>query len=437
MLVWAFRIGSAAAIGAVHRFARRLLRRPPRIWHGFTPLHSTAWMVQAERTAGFPSMSVVTNTRALKYAIVRHEDFDRVFESESDRWDDVHWHALVHLLLHGDIWTAYFDCLFANVSDHRKNVAIFRLIRATGIRILVQPHGGDLACIGIFRTRYQWPERMQLDYPNWDLTAQKAIVDERVSLFGRFADFVLNGDAMFEAALPRSDAEFHTAPVDLELLRPTPPRRRDVPVIVHAPNHRNVKGTPFLLDALEALRRRGFAYELRMIEGIPRPEALAMYAEADIVADQFIIGAYGIFALEGLALGKPVMTYLDEVHLSRRVYNHPIVNTNPENMRDVLAALLTVPELRERLGAAGRASVERYHSFTALAEAWKRVYDQVWWDKPLDLQSTRIYDTDRGTRSLVEDPTVAEFWPVPVGDLMPQITEAVKRSRAGEMGSES
>lgn len=436
MFVWALRIGSAALAGAIYRFARRLLRRPPRIWHGFTPLHSTAWMVEAERTAGFPSMSVVTNTRALKYAIVRHEDFDRVFEGEADRWDDVHWHALIHLLLHGDIWTAYFDCLFANPSDHRKNVAIFKLIRASGIRIVVQPHGADLACIGIFRTRFQWPERMQLDYPSWDLTAQKAVVDERVALFGRFADFVLNGDAMFEAALPRSDGEFHTVGIDLDLLRPAP-ASNEVPLIIHAPNHRNVKGTPYLLDAADALRARGFAFELRMVEGVPRPEALKMYASADIIADQFIIGAYGIFALEGLSLGKPVMTYLDEVHLSRSVYNEPIVNTNPENLRDVLAVLIAVPELRTRLGAAGRASIERYHSFAAIAEPWKRVYDHVWWRKPLDLQSTLIYEPSRGTRPLIEDPAAEEFWPVPVRDLMPQIVEAVKRSRAGETGSES
>jgi hypothetical protein len=431
------RILSAALAGAVVRFARRLAGRPPRIWHGFSPLHSTAWMVQAERKAGFPSISVVTNTRALRYALVRPEDFDRVFEMETGRWDDVHWHALIHLLLHGDIWNAYFDCLFANASDHRKNVLIFRLIRSTGIRIVVQPHGGDLACLGIYHTRYQWPERMQLDYPTWDLAAYKPIVEERVALFARFADFVVAGDSMFEPALTRFDASFHAVPVDVELLRPTARPRRDVPVIIHAPNHRNVKGTPFLLEALETLRKLGFAFELRLIESVPRPEALKLYEDADIIADQFIIGAYGVFALEGLALGKPVLTYLDEEHLTRSVFNDPLVNTTLENMTGVLAALIAVPELRERLGAAGRASAVRYHSFDALAEVWGRVYDFAWRGKRPDFESTVIFETARGTRSLSEDPAAPEFWPVPVDDLMPQIAAALKRSSAGEIGSES
>lgn len=436
-LIWMMRIGGTAIAGACWRLARRIARRPPRIWHGFSPLHSTAWMVEAERTAGFPSMSVVTNTRASRYALVRAEDFDRVFEAEGGRWDDVQWRALVHLLLHGDIWTAYFDCLFANVVEHRKNVAIFRLIRATGIRIVVQQHGTELVCLGLYESRYQWPEKMQLDYPTWDLSTQKAVVQERIALFDRFADFVLAGDSTIEPILPRFDASFHTVAVDLERLRPSPHRRREVPVIVHAPNHRHVKGTPYLLEALETLRRRGFAFELRLVEGVPRHEALGMYADADIIADQFIIGAYGIFALEGLTLGKPVLTYLDETHLSRSVYNDPLVNTNPDNIREVLAAVIAVPELRERLGAAGRASAERYHSFSAIAEAWKRVYDHVWWGCPLDLESTLIFEKARGTRSLCEDPARAEFWPVPVNDLMPQISVALKRSGIGEIGSES
>jgi glycosyltransferase involved in cell wall biosynthesis len=438
MARWALRLGTAAVAGSIVRIARRIAGKPPRIWHGFSPLHSTSWMVRAERAAGFPSISVVTNTRAHKYALVRAEDFDRVFEdSAGARWDDVHWRALAHLLLHGDIWTAYFDCLFAHWSEHRKNVLIFRLIRLSGIRIVVQPHGSDWVCLGKITSRYDWPELMQRDYPSWDLAAQKPIVEERIALFDRFADFVIAGDSTIEPILPRFDAGFHTVGVDLELLRPVSRTPRDVPVILHAPNHRHVKGTPYLLEALEQLRARGFAFELRLIERVPRHEALAMYGDADIIADQFMIGGYGIFGLEGMALGRPVLTYMDETHLSRSVYNDPVVNTMPENIQRVLAVLIAVPELRERIGAASRKSIERYHSFEAVGEVWKRVYDNVWNGKPLDLESTRLFEPQRGTRSLSEDPAVPEFWPVPVDDLWPQIIEALKRSSAGEIGSAS
>ncbi|HEX7808739.1 MAG TPA: hypothetical protein VF608_08440 [Thermoanaerobaculia bacterium] len=442
VVLWIARVSIAAAAGAVWRFLRRLARRPPRIWHGFTPLHSTAWMVQAERTAGFPSLSVVTYARSTKYALVRNEDFDVVF-SEKGRWDDVHWLALVHLLLHGDIWNAYWDCLFFHWRDRTKNVLAFRLIRAAGIKIVVQPHGSDLLSLNRYKTRYDWPARAQLDYPTWDLTAQIEVVDARIAMFDRFAHFVIAGDTMFEPVVPRWDVSFHTVPVDLEKLAPsaTPPHNA-APVIIHAPNHRHVKGTYELLASLNRLRERGFAHELRLIEGVPRHEALAMYRDADIIADQFIMGGFGIFALEGLALGKPVLTYLDETHLTRSVYNHPLVNTTLENMDAVLAAMLAIPELRARIGAASRASVERYSSFEVLAEVWAQVYRHVWWGKQLALETTRAFERERGTRSLVEDPSVAEFWPVPVDDLLPRIRAAIaqateNRSSFGAIGSES
>ncbi|HEV7765977.1 MAG TPA: glycosyltransferase [Thermoanaerobaculia bacterium] len=424
---WVTLVLGAAFAGAVVRIVRRLLRCTPRIWHGFTPLHATAWMVQAERKAGFPSISVTINTRATRYALVRREDFDVVFENEADRWDDVHWLTLIHLLRNADIWNAYFDCLFFKQNEHWKNKVVFRLIRLAGIRIVVQPHGSDLMYTGNDRSRYRWTERAQLDYPNWDLAAYREVVESRIALFDRFASFILAGDKLYEPLFPRFDLSFHTVPVDTQQLVPADAPMRAVPVIIHAPNHRNIKGTAELLAALEYLKERGFPFELRLIEGVPRHEALQMYGDADIIADQFIMGAFGIFALEGMALGKPVLTYLDEPHLQDSTYSHPLVNTTLENMTRVLAVLHAVPELRRRIGLASRASVERYQSFAALAEVWTRIYRHVWWRQPLDLESTAPYDPRRPTRALAEDPTDPAFWPVPVDDLMQEIRAAVDR----------
>jgi len=420
------RISWAAIAGAVSRFARRIARRPPRIWHGISALHATKWMVESERKAGFPSISVVLNMRAVRFALVRPEDFDVVFESQGERSEDAHWRALAHLLRHGDVWNAYFDSLFFPHRETRKNVLAFRLIRLTGIRIVVQPHGSDLVCLGRYPSRYGWPERMQKDYPQWDLDEYREIVEARVDIFTRFAHVVLAGDSIYEAILPRWDLSFHTVPVDTASLVPRELPARAAPVIIHAPNHRHVKGTEYLLAAVERLRARGFELDLRLIEGVPRDEALRLYADADIVADQFIMGAFGIFALEGLALGKPVLTYLDEQHLQRSVYSHPIVNTTPENLEQVLAVLLAIPELRQRIGAASRASIERYQSFDAISQLWTRIYRHVWWNEPLDLTTTATFDPARRPRSLTEDPAEEEFWPVDVSDLMPRIRELAR-----------
>jgi hypothetical protein len=57
---------------------------------------------------------------------------------------------------------------------------------------------------------------------------------------------------------------------------------------------------------------------------------------------------------------------------------------------EVLAVLHAVPELRARVGAASRASVEKYQSFDAVAQVWTRIYRHVWWGEPLRLEQTII-----------------------------------------------
>jgi glycosyltransferase involved in cell wall biosynthesis len=279
------------------------------------------------------------------------------------------------------------------------------------------------------KTRYGWPERAQLDYPEWDLNAQRAVVETRVALFTRFAHFIIAGDSIFKQFLARWDVAFHTVPVDTERLQPPNPSvRAGSPLIIHAPNHRHVKGTEALLAACDELRAKGFVFDLRLVESVPRHEALDLYRDAAIIADQFTMGGFGIFALEGMALGKPVLTYLDEEHHTNPVFSHPIVNTTSENIRDVLAALLEIPELRRRIGDAARASVVRYQSFAVMGEVWTRIYRHMWWGEPLDLVSTRHFHPERGTRPLTEDPSQAEFWPVPVDDLIAHIATAIERA---------
>lgn len=386
-------------------------------------------MVLADRAAGYPSRSVVQHIKKIKPGLVCDEEFDVVIERPGVAWDEVHWLCLIDLLRHGDIWLAYFDCLFFGPEKTQANVWAFRLVRWAGIRIVVAPHGGDIAYRSRYVDRYDSITRKQLDYPEWDLQAFGVAACARIELFCRYASLVLAGDSNLQRFLPRKDILFKYFPIDCDELRPTDTAvaKNSPPLIMHAPNHRLMKGTDYLLDAVEGLRNAGIACSLELLEGIPREDALRRYQKADIIADQFCIGSFGVFATEGLALGKPVLTYLDQEHLGDPVFNLPVVNTNPENMTRVLAVLLQVPVLRERLSRIGRASVETYQSIPALAEVWDRIYRHVWWGASLDLQTTTHFSPERKPRAYTEDPSRADFWPVPVDDLMLEIHEALAK----------
>src|SRR5919106_1481369 len=80
-------------------------------------------------------------------------------------------------------------------------------------------------------------------------------------------------------------------------------------------------------------------------------------------ADAELIGWYGIFAIEAMALGKPVVTFLHDEAVRRTEeafgVEVPIVSATKETLRDQLEPLVADAEVRRRLGAASRTYVER------------------------------------------------------------------------------
>ncbi len=73
-----------------------------------------------------------------------------------------------------------------------------------------------------------------------------------------------------------------------------------VPVIVHAPSDREIKGTAVVLKAMDALRKNGYQFDFVLLEGVPNEEVVRMLKVADIVIDQPFTWI-GRFAIEALA----------------------------------------------------------------------------------------------------------------------------------------
>jgi glycosyltransferase involved in cell wall biosynthesis len=426
---WAIRILAAAVAGALVRTIRRLLGRPPRIWHGFWPLHTAADHALVDRLAGYPSHVVALQLSHIGYEIYQRERFDVVWEDLGVPPPDRHWKSLEHLLRHGDIWIAFFDCLFFP-GRNRLNEISFRLIRLAGIRIIAVTQGGDVVHRPRWVTRFDWVGRFQASYPNWDLEQQVPVARQRIDTFCRYADLVIADGAYTARFLPRVDLCFKYFPVDIETFRPPAEEdSHDTAVIVHATNHRPVKGTDFVLESVARLQQLGAAVDLRVVERVPRMKALEIYRSADVAADQFCMGSFGCFAMECMAMGKTVVSYSDQEELGLPQFSLPLVNGTRDNLDEVFAVLVALPELRERIGRASRIAAERQLSFAPLAEVWSRIYEHVWRGASLNLADTAVFDATRPTRPFTEDPSRADFWPVDVTDLLPRIQEIVENQR--------
>ena len=91
--------------------------------------------------------------------------------------------------------------------------------------------------------------------------------------------------------------------------------------------------------------------------------------------DQFVLGGYGLAALEAMALAKPVVLYVKPSLLAQYPTDLPVINATQENLADVLASLLTDGSLRHATGLRSRAYVERHHDALAAARQLISIYE--------------------------------------------------------------
>lgn len=146
------------------------------------------------------------------------------------------------------------------------------------------------------------------------------------------------------------------------------------PLIVHAPTSSDFKGTRYVEDVLNRLRAAGYEFRYERIERMPHEDAMRRYAKADILIDQMLCGSYGLFAVEAMSYGKPVISYIREDLKSRFPSDLPIISANPATLYSALAHLLKHSELWEDLGRRGRQYVERVHAVPVVTHALDQIY---------------------------------------------------------------
>jgi glycosyltransferase involved in cell wall biosynthesis len=164
--------------------------------------------------------------------------------------------------------------------------------------------------------------------------------------------------------------------LDLRKYEPVPPVERERPLVVHAPSDLEKKGTRYVIAACEQL-----PVDLDVVHGVPHDEAVERFKRADIVVDQMHYLWHGVFAIESMAYGKPVVTHLDEtaVRQTEEAFGVkvPIVSATKDDLVEKLRPLVDSFELRKQLGADGRRYVERVHDLDKVADRFIELYRTV------------------------------------------------------------
>ena len=120
---------------------------------------------------------------------------------------------------------------------------------------------------------------------------------------------------------------------------------------------------------------------MSVIEGVPNAQVPVLIQAADVVVDQLVLGWYAMFALEGMALGKPVVCHVrsdfHNLYIGAGLLERgelPLVDASIHTIKETLRHLASLPrrELHE-IGLRSRAFVEKHHSIKAVGAEFDRI----------------------------------------------------------------
>ena len=143
----------------------------------------------------------------------------------------------------------------------------------------------------------------------------------------------------------------------------------------------NIKGTKYIEEAVERLIAEGHELEYMYFDNIPANLFRFYQIQADIVVEEIIRGGWGSTALECIALGKPVITYVRpeweafyyECFPDTRPL--PIFNANKHTIYDVLKTVVADADLRSHKSVEARRWAVAHLNPTANVRDFVKVLD--------------------------------------------------------------
>jgi glycosyltransferase involved in cell wall biosynthesis len=130
--------------------------------------------------------------------------------------------------------------------------------------------------------------------------------------------------------------------------------------VLYAPSKSWIKGGPKVDEVLQGMSDRG-QIEYQRIAGVPANDMPSYVKSADIVIDQFALGAYGAMAVQAMAAGKVVIGHVATWVRDRVPSEIPIVESSVDKLEATILNLDADEHLRREIGAVGEQFVEKFH----------------------------------------------------------------------------
>jgi len=243
--------------------------------------------------------------------------------------------------------------------DMRRQVA---LMQDAGVKVGIVGHGTDVRLPSTHMEADPW------SYFHNDVWVPAALLEPVVAKNLRFISDMDVPTFVSTAGLLIDVPKAHLLGVIVDPQKwanDTPVLTRDRIKVVHAPTNPNLKGTIDVAPIARRLHDEG-VIEYVEITGIPNDRMPAVFADADVVLDQFRTGDYGVGACETMASGRIVLAHVTEqvrAEVARAARMPlPIPETTIDTVEEVLRDIAARREHYRALAADGPEFVRRLHN---------------------------------------------------------------------------
>ncbi|MBL4618139.1 MAG: glycosyltransferase family 4 protein [Robiginitomaculum sp.] len=332
------------------------MSKKPKIFQGLHNIAGAPTMfAKGLRASGYDATSVCYGTGSFDFPV------DIPLKNDSDAQRKQQGKKLfLQALRDYDLFHFHFgeSLLGANLKD-------VKWLKLFGKKVFFHFHGCDLRDSKVM---HSYPYSGCLNC--WPV-ACSANRDHAVNIARKYADGIFVSTPDLIEFMP--EAELVLQPMDPiylqdivkkapDLVWPTPSK----PIrIFHAPSHRQMKGTSYLIEAVKQLKKK-YKITLEIAEGIPNAEILKKFGKAHIVVDQLLAGSYGTFTAEAMASARPVITYVREDLFSKYPKKPPILSAHIDNITEVLESAIKNKTKTLKMAKAGQKYVLKHHSATAI-----------------------------------------------------------------------
>lgn len=228
---------------------------------------------------------------------------------------------------------------------------LYPLLKALGKKIIVYHLGSDV------RHHTALAQEYGIDTSNWGAAFLLDPLDpkvQRVRWGELYADLVYS--VPDQSGLQIRPYYHAHLPLQVDLQTHIP--RREVPVVLHAPAfdagaRRDIKGTSYVMAAVEQLKREGLRFEFKRITGMQRKDVLNVLRDGDIVVDELMLHGPGVLSAEAMMSGCAVATRM--IDPPYPFFAAPVCSVRPETITAGLRRLITDIPYRVDLATRGAA----------------------------------------------------------------------------------